>query len=169
MSKLLEEFMKLLKEAKVIRVDDPTNIYGKSTILQNPSITEYEAFKNNTKYKAIRGIGIDDDIYITDAYNGIHVALEINVLQEKGYDIEKIDPSDYVNCTFSEDEHDNFSYLQSSKNKAFEKLLKTRKSSKQKNNGYFNYEDEYKDYEIKNVGKPEFLSFEQWLKIKKGK
>lgn len=165
-TKFGKAFLKLI-EAKVIRINDPTSLTGKFTILCNPSIYEYEEFKKNTKYNAIRGIGIKDDIYITDASNGIHANLKYQVLNYLGYDVNNIDFSDYINCSFSEDENDNFSASQFGKNEAFEKL-KSKHQTINNNEGYFNLEDEYKEYELQNIDNPELLTFDQWMK-KKGK
>lgn len=165
-AKFGKAFLKLI-EAKVIRINDPTSLTGKSTILRNPSLYEYEEFKKNTKYNAIRGIGIGDDIYVTDASNGIHANLEYQVLEYLGYDVNNINFSDYINCNFSEDENNNFSMSQSGKNKAFEKLKITRQNTTN-NEGYFNLEDEYKEYELQNIDNSKLLTFDQWMK-KKGK
>lgn len=145
-------------------VQDDTTIRGKSPILKNPSIQDYVNFKNNTKYKAIRGIGILNDIYVIDANSGIHDQLAGKVLEYLGYDLSKINIEDYITGTFKEDEHNNFSYSLYKENKKLEEFALQRNNVLDNRDNYFDYEEEYKQYEIENCDKKDLLSFDEWMK-----
>lgn len=52
-------------------------VYGKNDeiirILKNPTLSDYKAFKSNSKWNSVRGIyGSDGNTYVWDADNGIH-------------------------------------------------------------------------------------------------
>ena len=161
--KYLIEIKALLQE-NVFMIDDETSFRGKSPVLKNPSLSEYISFKNNTKYNAIRGIGINNDIYIVDANSGIHDVLASKILMYLGYDLDKIYIDDYVNGIFKEDEYDNFSCQKCNRNKRLEKLCNLRNTQGNNKENYFDLETEYNDYEIDSIDKDNFLSFENWLK-----
>lgn len=83
------KIFRILTEAQIFMVMDDTNFRGKTAVLKNPTFDEYLAFKKNTKYNAMRGIGINNDIYVIDANSGIHDQLAGIVLERLGYDLEK--------------------------------------------------------------------------------
>lgn len=80
---LAEQYDITLNEATVIRAPSPWDSEQKITILKNPTKEEYEAFINNTKYHAIRGISVKGNMYIADADVGIHDMI-IDSLAEMG-------------------------------------------------------------------------------------
>lgn len=158
------KIFRILTEAQIFMVRDDTNFRGKTAVLKNPTFDEYLAFKKNTKYNAIRGIGINNDIYIIDANSGIHDQLAGIVLERLGYDLEKINFDDYITCTFKEDEFNNFSSIEYKENDRLRELKIKRQNTSTNNTNYFDLETEYKDYVEQNCDKENILSFDEWLK-----
>ena len=71
-SKFRQIVEKILLETRVIRLPNPWNTDEQFSILENPSPADYESFLKNTKFGAIRGVSIDNNIYIADADVGMH-------------------------------------------------------------------------------------------------
>ena len=58
--------------AIIIRAPKPWAPDEKFTILENPTKDEYESFVSNTNYRAVRGVLVDGNIFISDADVGTH-------------------------------------------------------------------------------------------------
>lgn len=91
---------KSLYEAVIYRLYLP---YGneKVTILKNPTKEEYEKFKANSKYNALRGLTVNNDIYVADASILLHDAIFETLVNS-----DKIDETDRVDIMWSDDEND---------------------------------------------------------------
>lgn len=76
------------------------------TFIKNPTKDEYYAFKDLTKYKTIRGVVVDDNVYITDAEIGIHEHLykALNTYLRKEVSI-----NDKNSIVFEDDKYNHFS------------------------------------------------------------
>lgn len=100
---ILQKHGYTLDEARIIQLKSYASEFNNQNplvIIKNPSKTEYDNIKKNSKFNSIRGFVTEDDsVYVWDANLGIHQDI-IDELEDNN----KI-PYDII-TTFSEDEQD---------------------------------------------------------------